>query len=72
MKPLVRPLLVSLGCALALSAADLYALDWKPLQADILDYYSALLRIDTSNPPWICQRRTRHVGRARKAGGSQS
>jgi hypothetical protein len=51
MKPLVRPLLLSLGCAPALSAADLIALDWKPIQAEILDYYTALLRIDTSNPP---------------------
>src|SRR5437588_6145807 len=28
-----------------------YAVDWKPLQPEILEHYSNLIRIDTSNPP---------------------
>src|SRR5579863_5743150 len=44
----IVPLLL-LG-SLALSAAD-YPVDWRSLEPEILDYYTALLRIDTSNPP---------------------
>ena len=32
-------------------AAEPYAVDWKQLQPEILDYYTSLIRIDTSNPP---------------------
>jgi acetylornithine deacetylase/succinyl-diaminopimelate desuccinylase-like protein len=32
-------------------AADRYPVDWKQLQPEILDYYSSLIRIDTTNPP---------------------
>jgi acetylornithine deacetylase/succinyl-diaminopimelate desuccinylase-like protein len=33
------------------SAADRYVIDWHSLEPRILEYYSALLRLDTSNPP---------------------
>jgi acetylornithine deacetylase/succinyl-diaminopimelate desuccinylase-like protein len=42
--------LLVLGFASAF-AADRYPVDWKQLQPEILDYYSALIRIDTTNPP---------------------
>jgi acetylornithine deacetylase/succinyl-diaminopimelate desuccinylase-like protein len=32
-------------------AAERYQVDWERLNPEILDYYTALLRIDTSNPP---------------------
>src|SRR5207244_13240023 len=32
-------------------AAGPYAVDWKPLQPEILEHYSNLIRIDTSSPP---------------------
>jgi len=32
-------------------AAERYQVDWEHLNPEILDYYTALLRIDTSNPP---------------------
>ncbi len=44
----------SLGC-LAIAwpafAADRFPVDWTKLQPQILDYYTALLKLDTSNPP---------------------
>ncbi|MGI8743303.1 MAG: M20 family metallopeptidase [Bryobacteraceae bacterium] len=33
------------------SAAERYTVDWRKLEPQILDYYTALLRLDTSNPP---------------------
>jgi acetylornithine deacetylase/succinyl-diaminopimelate desuccinylase-like protein len=38
-------------CAAALAAPDQYAVDWNRINAETLDHFSALLRIDTSNPP---------------------
>jgi len=38
-------------CFAAAMAADRYTVDWKQLQPEILDYYTSLIRIDTSNPP---------------------
>ena len=32
-------------------AADRYPVDWKKLEAETMDYYTSVLRIDTSNPP---------------------
>src|SRR5437879_1273197 len=34
-----------------LFAAEKYAVDWKPLEVEILEHYSNLIRIDTSSPP---------------------
>jgi acetylornithine deacetylase/succinyl-diaminopimelate desuccinylase-like protein len=33
------------------SAADRFPIDWPKLDRELLEYYSALIRIDTSNPP---------------------
>src|SRR6266568_4428218 len=35
----------------SLSAADKYTIDWNKLQPEILEYYSNLIKIDTSSPP---------------------
>ncbi len=32
-------------------AADRYSVDWKKLEAETMDHYLAILRIDSSNPP---------------------
>jgi acetylornithine deacetylase/succinyl-diaminopimelate desuccinylase-like protein len=44
-----------LSCCLALaisaSAQDRYPVDWQKLQPEIVDRFSELLRIDTTNPP---------------------
>ena len=32
-------------------AADRYPVDWTKLQSETLDYFTSLIRIDTSNPP---------------------
>jgi len=45
---LTAALLLFLSSALA---AERHAVDWQRLDPEILDYYTALLRIDTSNPP---------------------
>jgi acetylornithine deacetylase/succinyl-diaminopimelate desuccinylase-like protein len=50
-----RGLALALCCGLlAVPARDLGAnpgVDWRSVQPELLDYYRALLRIDTSNPP---------------------
>ena len=38
-------------CALWANAAERHDVDWQKLAPEILEKYSALLRIDTSNPP---------------------
>ena len=38
-------------CSFAAIAADRYPVDWKQFQPEILNSYSGLIRIDTSNPP---------------------
>lgn len=43
--------LVVFTVAAAAPAADRYPVDWRKLEPQILDYYTALLRLDTSNPP---------------------
>jgi len=54
LKPMKIALAV-LACAAALvhaaSAADRYPIDWSKLEPETIDHFSALLRIDTSNPP---------------------
>ena len=50
MSTLIRGTLCMLF-ALTVSAADRYPVDWRSLEPEILDYYTSLLRIDTSNPP---------------------
>ncbi len=44
---------ISLGCLGVSSAlaADGFSVDWTKLQPQILEYYTALLKLDTSNPP---------------------
>src|SRR5215469_9363934 len=32
-------------------AADRFPVDWTKLEAETMDYYTSVLRIDTSNPP---------------------
>ncbi|MBV8818729.1 MAG: M20/M25/M40 family metallo-hydrolase [Acidobacteriaceae bacterium] len=51
MKISQRLLLFAVSGCLTLAAADRYSVDWHSIQPEILDYYVALLRIDTSNPP---------------------
>ena len=50
-----RIMRLSLVCCLAavsvLHGADRYSVDWGKLEPQILDYYTTLLKIDTSNPP---------------------
>ncbi|MDQ2945604.1 MAG: M20/M25/M40 family metallo-hydrolase [Acidobacteriota bacterium] len=51
---IVARCVVSLGCLAGSSsafAADRFPVDWIKLQPQILDYYTALLKLDTSNPP---------------------
>lgn len=43
--------LLFLASSFSSTAADRYPVDWQRLNPEILDYYTALLRIDTSNPP---------------------
>lgn len=53
MRPIARSLCITALFAVSWTAfaADPYPVDWRKLQPEILDYYTALLRIDTSNPP---------------------
>lgn len=43
--------LLASGSWLLLLPADRYSVDWKKLEAETMDHYLAILRIDTSNPP---------------------
>ncbi len=46
------PLLLAALCSLTpLSAADRYPVDWTQLESQTMDYFTSLVRIDTSNPP---------------------
>jgi acetylornithine deacetylase/succinyl-diaminopimelate desuccinylase-like protein len=47
----MKPLAGLLAFVLAASAQNRYPVDWNKLQPEILDRFTALLRIDTSNPP---------------------
>lgn len=47
----MRIALLLLACLPIASAADRYVVDWAKIQPETLDYYSSLIRIDTSNPP---------------------
>ena len=42
---------LALFCCVPSTAAERYAVEWQKLAPEILQKYSALLRIDTSNPP---------------------
>jgi len=44
----ILSVLVLLGRA---AAAERYVVDWGKLEPEILDYFTALLRVDTTNPP---------------------
>ena len=44
-------LLAATSACPSLFAADAYPVDWKALQAEILEHYTNLIRIDTSSPP---------------------
>ena len=46
----------SLGCllllaSLAANAQERYPVEWGKLEPEILEHFTALLKIDTSNPP---------------------
>ena len=43
--------LVALGLGFPMAAQDRYAVDWAKLEPEILERFTALLKIDTSNPP---------------------
>ena len=44
--------LAALLCVAASApAADRYPVDWTQLESETMDYYTSILRIDTSNPP---------------------
>jgi len=47
----VRSLACFLFFAAAASGQDRYPVDWNKLEPEILDHFTSLLRIDTSNPP---------------------
>jgi acetylornithine deacetylase/succinyl-diaminopimelate desuccinylase-like protein len=47
----MRIALLLLACVPIASAADRYAVDWAKIQPETLDYFTSLIRIDTSNPP---------------------
>jgi acetylornithine deacetylase/succinyl-diaminopimelate desuccinylase-like protein len=47
----MRVLVCNLLLAIAASAQERYPVDWQKLQPEIVDRFSELLRIDTSNPP---------------------
>jgi len=49
--PMTKPLGFVLLSAFILQAADRYPVDWKKLEAETMEHYIAVLRIDTSNPP---------------------
>jgi len=42
---------VLLGAAWLAPAAERYAVDWKQVDAELMEHFTALLKIDTSNPP---------------------
>lgn len=46
-----RFLFALLGITCLSSAADRYPVDWKQVDAELLDHFTALIKIDTSNPP---------------------
>jgi acetylornithine deacetylase/succinyl-diaminopimelate desuccinylase-like protein len=43
--------LSAIAALFAAQAASRYAVDWTQLQAETLEHYTSLIRIDTSNPP---------------------
>ena len=47
----MKGLVLLLVLALAVSAEERYTVDWSKLEPEILDHFTALLKIDTSNPP---------------------
>ena len=48
---ILAALLAAALCAQFAHAADRYPVDWPKLQSETMDYYTSVLRIDTSNPP---------------------
>ena len=50
-QPLYFALLAATLATPSLFAADKYPVDWNQLQAEILEHYSNLIKIDTSSPP---------------------
>src|SRR5712671_934577 len=46
-----RRFAASLLTACAALAADRFPMDWTKVNAELMEHYTALLRIDTSNPP---------------------
>ena len=52
LRPIALLLTLAAACVCpSLLAADKFPVDWKSLEPEILDYYSNLIRIDTSSPP---------------------
>src|SRR5208283_1291232 len=49
MRRFLMALVLGAGCLA--SAADRYLVDWKQVDAELLEHFTALLKIDTSNPP---------------------
>ncbi len=56
----------------SLPAAELPSPDWKKVAAETLDHFSALLRIDTSNPPGNETRAATYIQKALAAEGIPS
>src|SRR5579871_1017873 len=51
MRQLPFTLLLAATFACPSFAADPYSVDWQKLQPEILEHYSNLIKLDTSNPP---------------------
>src|SRR5579871_3058214 len=47
----MRTIVTLLLAAFSLGAADRYLVDWTKLQTETMDYYTSVIKIDTSNPP---------------------
>ena len=47
----MKTLACFLWLAASAAAQDRYPVDWQKLEPEILDHFTTLLKIDTSNPP---------------------
>jgi len=47
----MRALVCCLALAVSAAGRESYTVDWNKLQPEIVDYFTTLLKIDTSNPP---------------------
>jgi acetylornithine deacetylase/succinyl-diaminopimelate desuccinylase-like protein len=66
-------LMLAATCACpSIVAAGQYPVDWKSLEPEILEYYSSLIRIDTSSPPGNETKAAEYVKRVLERAGISS